>query len=146
MQGEEGARRDEGRKEKKAALGPEVSFFPRGASYVFLYPLDQYILYLAFILLTPYHSICSWWHQETYPRLPKRRLFTIFGDLWCICQSSQQARPYQKNQDRPQKLKNCAVYATTTPSVQLNRFLVPTFLKTSLNIKKMCCLRYYNPQ
>ena len=59
MQGEEGARRDEGRKEKKAALGPEVSFFPRGASYVFLYPLDQYILHLAFKSFTPYHSICS---------------------------------------------------------------------------------------
>ena len=28
MQGEEGARRDEGRKEKKAALGPEVVFPP----------------------------------------------------------------------------------------------------------------------
>ena len=86
--------------------------------------LDQYILYLAYKSLTPYHSICSWWHQETALRLPKRRQFTSFGDIWCISQSSQQARPYQKKSKLPLKIQNCAVYATTTPGEQNNRFPV----------------------
>ena len=98
--------------------------------------LDQYILYLALLLLTPYHSICSWWHRETALRLPKRRQFTSFGDIWCISQSSQQARPYQKKSKLPLKIQNCAVYATTTPGEQNNRFPVlffrsfPNFQKT----------------
>ena len=78
--------------------------------------LLEYIPYLACNSLTPYLRICSWWHRETALRLPKRRQFTYFGDIWCISQSSQQARPYQKKSKLP--LKNW----------------------------KLSCLRYYNPR
>ena len=100
MEGEEGGKRKKPHSDRKWTL------LPHGLVNVILYPLDQYILYLAFKSFTPYHSICSWWHQETYPRLPKRRKFTNFGDLWCICQSSQQSQNQPEDQERPQTLKN----------------------------------------
>ena len=50
---------EEGGKIKKPHSDRKWTLLPRGLVNVFLYPLDQYILYLAFKSFTPYHSICS---------------------------------------------------------------------------------------
>ena len=68
--------------------------------------MSQYILYLACNSLTPYHSICPWWHEETYPRLPKKTKITIFGVYGALSQSSQQAKTYQISSKTPPKVQN----------------------------------------
>ena len=81
----------------------------------------------------------SWWHLETNPRLHKKTQNTDLVLFWCFASPASKSEPTRRDQERPQKVKNCTVYATTTPCVQFNRSPTPIFQKIhNISLWLMC--------
>ena len=105
-------------------------FSPCVASYRLLYHSQintlSFWLYLYQHLSKDTFVVASGNKTHTFKKKTFETIFSVFGAL---ASQASKSEPTRRDQDRPQKLKNCAVYATTTPSEQNNRSQVPIFQK-----------------
>ena len=102
-------------------------------------PLCKYsIQYLAYILSTPiYGYVRGGIWKQTHAFIKRHKQTLILVLFWCLASPASKSEPIRRDQERPQKVQNCAVYTTTTPSVKFNRsqFL---FSEDPLNYLPLC--------